>query len=97
MAYVSVENGEKIRSLLKEIFNDSFMQEYTNFQTFAFFQYSSAVIANWNADPMVYDESLMDYFVRESTCFASWNEMVMKATDLRFKPQTDQISKGADS
>lgn len=85
MAYISVENGELFQKLLKTIFTDDFMKEYTNFSSFEFFQYSSAVIANWKADPMIYDENLMDHFVRESTHFQDWNEMVIAATDRKFK------------
>ena len=60
------------------------MQKYTNFDNFEGFQYSSAVITNWNADTMVYARLLMDNFVKESTQFQTWDEMVMKASDEKF-------------
>ena len=49
------------------------------------FQYSSAVITNWNSDHMVYARLLMDNFVKESTRFNSWEEMVMAASDARLE------------
>lgn len=82
--YVRVEADAKFRNLLKSIFTDEFMQKYTNFQNFEGFQYSSAVITNWNSDIMVYAKLLMDNFVKESTRFNSWDEMVMTAADLKF-------------
>lgn len=83
--YVVVENDEQFRNLLELIFTDEFMQENTNFTNFEAFRYSSAVITNWNADPMVYAQLLMDNFVKESTRFSSWDEMVKAATDQKFK------------
>ncbi|MCR5468339.1 MAG: hypothetical protein K6F37_05195 [Lachnospiraceae bacterium] len=86
--YVYVEVDEKLRHLLNEIFSDEFMQENTNFSNFEGFQYSSAVITNWKSDQMVYAKLLMDNFVKESTRFESWDEMVMAATDAKFgKPK----------
>ncbi len=82
--YVYVEMDDKLKWLLKEIFNDTFMQENTNFDTFQAFQFSSAVIANWNAKEMVYAKLLMDGFVKESTRFSTWDEMVEAATKARF-------------
>ncbi len=82
--YVRVDTDENFRKLLRTIFTDEFMQENTNFKDFEGFQYSSAVITNWNADRMVYAKLLMDNFVRESTRFSSWDEMVTTAADQRF-------------
>lgn len=82
--YVSVEMDEKFRLLLQTIFTDEFMKANTNFENFEAFQYSSAVIANWKADKMIYAQLLMDGFVQESTKFKSWEEMVRAATDARF-------------
>ncbi|MBB5264283.1 hypothetical protein HNP82_001394 [Catenibacillus scindens] len=82
--YVRVEADEKFKKLLQTIFTDEFMQKYTNFDNFEGFQYSSAVITNWNADTMVYARLLMDNFVKESTQFQTWDEMVMKASDEKF-------------
>lgn len=82
--YVRVDTDENFRKLLQTIFTDEFMQENTNFKNFEGFQYSSAVITNWNSDRMVYAKLLMDNFVRESTRFSSWDEMVMTAADQKF-------------
>ncbi|MCR5667083.1 MAG: hypothetical protein K6G01_09660 [Eubacterium sp.] len=87
--YVYVEVDEKLRHLLQLIFTDEFMRENTNFDNFEAFQYSSAVITNWKSEHMVYAKLLMDNFVKESTCFQSWDEMVMTASDQKFgKPKT---------
>lgn len=83
--YVFVKCDAEFRKLLASIFTDEFMQENTNFTNFEGFQYSSAVITNWNADTMVYSQLLMDNFVRESTRFTSWDEMVREAADRKFK------------
>lgn len=88
--YVYVEMDSKTRELLHEIFTDEFMKENTNFDNFEAFQYSSAVIANWKAERMVYAELLMDRFVQESTRFSTWTQMVMAAADQRFaSPSAD--------
>jgi len=85
--YVRVEMDERLRGLLNIIFTDEFMQEYTNFENFEAFQYSSAVITNWKAEHMVYAQLLMDGFVNESTKFSTWDEMVKTAADLKFGVQ----------
>lgn len=82
--YVYVDMDEDFRKLLNTIFSDEFMQKNTNFENFEAFQYSSAVIANWKADRMVYAELLMDNFVKESTGFSTWEEMVKAATEEKF-------------
>ena len=82
--YVSVKMDQELRDLLETIFTDQFMQENTNFENFEAFQYSSAVIANWKAEIMVYAQLLMDGFVKESTRFETWEEMVQAAADARF-------------
>lgn len=84
MSFVRVDNDESFQALLQDIFTDDFMRENTRFQTFEGFRYSSAVIANWDADPMVYNEALLDYFVKESTVFPAWEDMVRAAADRRF-------------
>jgi hypothetical protein len=83
--YVSVEMDDKLKELLETIFDDEFMQENTNFKNFEAFKYSSAVITNWNSDPMVYAQLLMDGFVKESTKFETFDEMVKAASDRKFK------------
>lgn len=90
MSFVRVDNDESFRRMLRDIFQDSFMQQYTRFQSFDGFCYSSAVITNWNADPMVYNEELLDRFVRESTDFESWEQMVKSAVDLRFPRKCEE-------
>jgi len=40
--------------LLEDIFTDDFMQEYTRFESFEGFRYSSAVMVNWKADTLIY-------------------------------------------
>ena len=82
--YVHVEVDDRLRKLLNIIFSDEFMQANTNFENFEAFQYSSAVITNWKSDNMVYAQLLMDNFVKESTCFQSWDEMVKIACDQKF-------------
>jgi flavorubredoxin len=62
--------------LLEDIFTDDFMQEYTRFESFEGFRYSSAVMVNWKADTLIYAPPLLDAFVKESTDFATWDEMV---------------------
>ena len=76
--YVYVEVNDKLRQLLNTIFTDEFMKANTNFENFEGFQYSSAVITNWKSDHM------MDNFVKESTRFHSWDEMVKTAADQKF-------------
>ena len=85
--YVYVDMDEDFRKLLERIFNDEFMKKHTNFDNFEGFKYSSAVIANWNAEKMVYAQLLMDNFVKESTEFSSWEEMVKAAADEAFGKQ----------
>lgn len=82
--YVYVDMDDKLRKLLATIFTDEFMQENTNFQNFEGFKYSSAVITNWKAERMVYAQLLMDNFVKESTRFSTWEEMVKAATEQKF-------------
>ena len=84
--YVYVDMDEEFRKLLNTIFSDEFMQKNTNFENFEGFRYSSAVIANWEADRMVYARLLMDNFVKESTKFSTWEEMVKAAAEEKFGP-----------
>lgn len=89
MSYITVRNDDRLKGLLKEIFTDEFMQQHTNFESFTYFCYSSAVIANWDADPMVYDDFLLNRFVQESTEFDTFDNMVRAATDARFGHKMD--------
>lgn len=84
--YVSLTNAPELMKLLEDIFTDEFMQEHTRFENFAGFQYSSAVMVNWKADTIVYAPLLLDSFVKESTRFDNWDEMVRAATGLRYHP-----------
>ncbi|MFV0465415.1 MAG: hypothetical protein ACK5ML_05015 [Lachnospiraceae bacterium] len=85
--YIYVKNDAACKALLNEIFTEEFMQQNTNFSEFAAFQFSSAVIVNWESEEMVYAKLLMDNFVKESTKFSTWDEMVMTAADRRYKGQ----------
>lgn len=82
--YIQVKMDDKFRKLLESIFSEEFMQNNTNFDSFEGFRYSSAVIVNWNSDHMIYSKLLMDNFVKESTRFSTWDEMVMQAADEKF-------------
>lgn len=82
--YECVDMNDKLRKLLDMIFTDDFIKKNTNFENFKSFRYSSAVIANWDADQMIYSRVLMDHFVNESTRFKTWDEMVRTAADERF-------------
>lgn len=84
MAFEYVPMPAEEKELLKKIFTDEFMQAETNFKTFEGFQYSSAVFVNWKADVMVYNSEVLDNFVKESTKFTSWDEMVRAAADRFF-------------
>lgn len=82
--YDIVSSGDEFRKILTEIFTDDFIRSNTNFESFEGFKYSSAVIVDWNRDTLIYDRYLLDHFVRESTRFAAWEEMVKAAADERY-------------
>ncbi len=82
--YVFLDNAPELMKLLKDIFTDEFMQQHTRFDNFEGFQFSSAVILNWKADTLIYAPPLLDAFVKESTQFGDWDEMVRTATQLRY-------------
>ena len=88
--FVCVDTDEKFRALLERIFHDDFMRRHTRFQSFEGFRYSSAVFVNWTSDQMIYDEEVFDNFVRESTEFQSWDEMVRTAVDASFGGKAKQ-------
>ncbi len=79
-----VPGGAGLRAVLREIFTDSFMHEYTNFDDFDCFCFSSAVIVNWEADTLIYARERLDSFVNESTRFSAWEEMVMTAAQKKY-------------
>ena len=49
--FVFLENAPELMRLLEDIFTDDFMQEYTRFESFEGFRYSSAVMVNWRRIP----------------------------------------------
>jgi len=93
--YISYDNNDEFKKILEDVFTDEFMQKYTNFVNFEAFRYSSAVITDWTAPRLVYSKLLLDGFVKESTKFESWDEMVTTAADMRFgekKPMDQQCT-----
>lgn len=91
MAFVYVDCPPEFKALMSQIFSEDFMREYTRFSSFEGFQYSSSVFVNWKAAEMVYDETVFNNFVRESTRFSTWDEMVHTAADRRFKPADNRM------
>lgn len=85
--YIRVKAGKEFWDILNIIFTDAFMQKYTNFESFEYFRYSSAVMVNWGGEYMIYPEKVFNNFVVESTVFKTWDEMVMKAADERFSKE----------
>lgn len=84
MAFQYVDYPQEMKDLLDKIFTDTFMQANSRFQSFEGFRYSSAVFVNWNADQLVYDDMVFNNFVKESTRFSTWDDMVLAATDQCF-------------
>lgn len=82
--YVSLANGPELMKLLEDVFTDEFMQQHTRFDDFDGFRFSSAVMVNWKANTIVYAPLLLNSFVKESTNFSDWDEMVRTAVDLRY-------------
>ena len=82
--YVFLDNAPKLMKLLEDVFTEEFMREHSRFDDFEGFKFSSAVMVNWQADTIVYAPLLLDAFVRESTRFQSWDEMVRTAVDKRY-------------
>jgi len=77
-------DGQGLVRLLKDIFTPAFMKAHTSFESFEGFRYSSAVIVNWEAETLVYSATLLDHFVRESTEFSCWDELVRAAVKERY-------------
>lgn len=84
MAFQYVDYPQEMKDLLDQIFTDTFMQANSRFQSFEGFRYSSAVFVNWNSDQLIYDDVVFNNFVKESTRFSTWDDMVRTATDQRF-------------
>lgn len=90
---ITIKDGQRMVRLLDDIFTDDFMQANTNFENFDQFKFSSAVFLNWNAETLVYPELLLTNFVKESTRFSDFDEMVISATDLRYGPAKEEVKK----
>ena len=82
--YVVLGDAPALMKVLEDVFTDEFMQANSRFESFEGFQFSSAVMVNWKANPIVYAPLLLDAFVKESTRFGDWDEMVRTATQLRY-------------
>ena len=82
--YVTLTDAPELMKLLEDIFTDEFMQRNTRFENFDGFKFSSAVMVDWKADTIVYAPLLLGSFVKESTQFSNWDEMVRAATSLRY-------------
>ena len=82
--YVFLPNAQELMKLLEDVFTDAFMQENSRFDDFDGFKFSSAVMVNWQAETIVFAPLLLDAFVKESTRFGSWDEMVRTATAQRY-------------
>lgn len=64
---------------LEEMFNDRFMQKYTNYETFEEFRFAGAVFINWSADFVVGDRMAFDCCVKGKTKFNNWEHMYQTA------------------
>jgi hypothetical protein len=85
---VHVPLTKETRENLYAIFNEDFMETYTNCGNFNEFMFSSAVFVNWDDDVLVYSKKQFDDFVAETTRFGSWEEMMNKgAEDYRSRTQ----------
>ena len=82
--YIRVKAGDDFWNLMNMIFTDQFMKKHTNFDSFEYFRYSSAVMVNWGGEYMIYPEKVFNNFIVESTEFSNWDQMVMAAADERF-------------
>jgi hypothetical protein len=82
--YVSINNTQELKDLMKRIFSDEFMKEHSNFENFDGFKFSSAVMCTWDSPRLVYSKTIFDNFVKESTEYETWDEMVKAATDEAF-------------
>ncbi len=82
--YIRVKAGKEFWNLMEMIFTDEFMEKHTNFESFEYFRYSSAVMVNWGEEYMIYPEKVFNNFIVESTEFSTWDQMVMAAADEKF-------------
>lgn len=84
-----MSNGEKeakkivllqeTKEELFELFNDAFMQKYTNFDSFEGFSFSGAVFINWDAERIMGPRTSFDCCVKGNTSFDTWEEMYRTA------------------
>ena len=81
MAFEFIPVSPEFKKAMETMFSDEFMKENTNFDNFEDFKSSSAVFVNWKSAFMVYNAEVFDGFVRESTRFSSWEEMVKTASE----------------
>ena len=81
---ITLDHAPELVRLLEDIFTDEFMQKHTKLENFEAFRYSSAVMVTWDSPRLVFSKTLLDGFVRESSEFDSWDEMVKTASDERF-------------
>ena len=65
-----------------------FLSVASSLSFLVYFKYVDFFIANWNADTLIYSQTLLDSFVRESTDFTDWDTMVRRATALRFHSES---------
>ncbi|GHU68381.1 hypothetical protein AGMMS49983_20960 [Clostridia bacterium] len=79
---VRIPFSAETRANLELIFNDKFMQTYTNCNSFEEFMFSSAVIVNWDDKILVYSRSRFDTFVTEVSGFKTWDEMLHKGAEI---------------
>ena len=81
--------AEPLPEAPQDVLNNSQFLSRFPFPAFRDFQSSSAVFTNWKSDIMVYNEEVFDGFVRESTRFTSWDEMVRTAADRAFSDKKE--------
>jgi len=90
MAFEFIPTTPEFKQTLEKMFTDEFMQKYTNFENFRDFKSSSAVFLNWESAFMVYNAEVFDGFVKESTQFSSWEEMIKTASEEIMKKKTEE-------
>ncbi len=61
------------------LFNQQFMQRYTNYNSFEEFRFAGAVFINWSADFVVGDRMAFDSCVKGKTKFSNWEQMYQAA------------------
>ncbi len=64
-----------------DLFTPSFMQKYTQFQSFEDFLSSSGFEVNSQEDFEAIPDKDMDAYVAKTTDFETWEDMLLKATE----------------